>query len=58
MTIDDVINSLVESEAVALALKDAISTYRQDDKTVFVTAERREAWIAVLEKFNTLKETV
>jgi hypothetical protein len=30
------------------ALADAISTYRTDDKTVLVSVERIEAWIAAL----------
>jgi ethanolamine ammonia-lyase large subunit len=34
----------------ATALKDAISTYRHDDKTVLVSAERQEAWIAALKR--------
>jgi hypothetical protein len=33
---------------LTVALKDAISTYRNDDKTVLVSAERQEAWIAAL----------
>ena len=33
---------------LTVALKDAISTYRKDDKTVLVSAERQEAWIAAL----------
>jgi hypothetical protein len=33
---------------LTVALKDAISTYRDDDKTVLVSAERQEAWIAAL----------
>jgi elongation factor P hydroxylase len=31
------------------ALKDAISTFREDDKTTLVSAERQEAWIAALD---------
>jgi phage host-nuclease inhibitor protein Gam len=31
-------------ESLQRALEDAISTYREDDKEVLVTAERIEAW--------------
>ena len=35
-------------EELARALSDAISTYRHDDKTTLVTAERQEAWAYAL----------
>lgn len=36
-------------ESLKRALADAISTYRNDDKTVLVSAERQEAWMAALQ---------
>lgn len=40
---------LIQSNAeLSRALGDAISTYRHDDNTTLVTAERQEAWIAAL----------
>lgn len=40
------------AEALGLALEDAISTYREDDKMVLVTAERQEAWIHALAEYR------
>lgn len=36
-------------ESLQRALEDAIATYPHDGKTVFVSAERQEAWIKALE---------
>ena len=36
------------NEELARALSDALSTYRHDDTSVLVTAERQEAWEHVL----------
>jgi hypothetical protein len=38
------------AERLALALKDAISTYDPTRKETLVTAERQEAWIAALKE--------
>jgi hypothetical protein len=38
------------NEELARALGDCLSTYRHDDKTTLVTAERQEAWADVLAK--------
>ena len=38
------------AERLALALKDAISTYDPNRKETLVTAERQEAWIAALKE--------
>lgn len=35
-------------DRLKLALADAISTFREDDKTTLVSAERQEAWIAAM----------
>lgn len=37
-----------ENTKLRLALADAISTFREDDKTTIVSEERQEAWIAAL----------
>lgn len=37
---------------LAVALRDALSTYRKDDKTVIVTAERQEAWAKALADYE------
>lgn len=49
----EAVESLTDhAERLGLALEDAISTYREDDKTVLVTAERQEAWIDVLGEYR------
>ena len=40
------------AEALGLALEDAISTCREDDKAVLVSAERREAWVHALADYR------
>ncbi len=40
------------AEALGMALEDAITTFREDDKTVLVTAERQEAWVTALAQYR------
>jgi len=40
------------NERLAVALRDALSTFRHDDKTTLVTAERQEAWQTTLRMYS------
>lgn len=41
-------------DALSTALRDALSTFRDDDKTTIVTAERQEAWAETLKEHGSL----
>jgi hypothetical protein len=43
------------ADAIATALGDALSTFRDDDKTTIITVERQEAWKAALEDYRRIK---
>lgn len=40
------------ADSVATALRDALSTFRDDDKTTLITAGRKEAWAQVLAEYD------
>jgi hypothetical protein len=44
------------ADALAFALQDALSTFRADDATVIVTAERQEAWTDALSHYQESKK--
>jgi hypothetical protein len=44
------------ADALAFALQDALSTFRADDTTVIVTAERQEAWTDALSHYQESKK--
>jgi hypothetical protein len=43
------------ASTLATALGDALSTFRDDDKTTIITVERQEAWKAALEDYRRIR---
>lgn len=46
------------SHELAKALRDALSTFRDDDKTTIITGERKEAWSAALANYDRINRPV